>query len=163
MRGIRVFEDTAYTCTMDLMSRIPTIKKKKKTIGQKFTKFNENTSVFFRSRLIKSGKILDAKHFHLSLSDRFKIVKLLFINENKIQGLQIKDYFSKEFFTSNFRYEFSTVFAFQPFHSLVEAKRYILRSIHQCQYFDTLEPLKVTEHNQYEDMVLPIIEWLKDK
>jgi len=163
MRWIRVFENTAYSCTMDLMSRVPSIGKKKKTIGDKFDKFNSTTSVYFKARLIKAWKILNAKKFTLTLKDRIKLSKLLLIPESRIWWVKIEDYFSKEFFKSNFWYEYSTVFAFQPFHSLMEARRYILRSIHRCQYFDTLEPLQVTEYNQYEDMILPIIDWLKSK
>lgn len=40
-------------------------------------------------------------------------------------------------------------------------KRYVLRSIHCCEYFDTLEPLKITPLNQYESLILPIIDYLK--
>jgi oleate hydratase len=40
-------------------------------------------------------------------------------------------------------------------------RRYLLRSIHCSQYFDTLEPLKITPLNQYESLILPIIEYLK--
>jgi oleate hydratase len=50
-----------------------------------------------------------------------------------------------------------------PWHSLKEMKRYLLRSIHCSQYFNTLEPLKITPLNQYEFLIIPIVEYLKDK
>lgn len=163
IRWIRVFEETAYTCTMDLMKRIPAIDNRNKTIKDNYKKFNKKNDVYFESRLIKNKEVVDARKFKLTKIDRLRLVKLLFTSESKIENRKIEDYFSEEFFHSNFRYEFCTVFAFEPWHSLVECKRYILRSIHSCQYFDTLEPLQITPLNQYEFMVLPIMDFLKEE
>lgn len=163
MRWIRVFEETAYTCCVDLMKRIPALNHHHKTIMDTYKKFNKKNDVYFESRLIKNKEIVDAKHFKLSIKDRLKLFKLLVTPESKLDNKKIEDYFSTQFFQSNFWFEFCTVFAFEPWHSLIECKRYILRSIHACQYFDTLEPLQITPLNQYESMILPIVEWLKEE
>lgn len=163
MRWIRVFEETAYTCTMDLMKRIPSLDNHNKTLKDNYKKYNNKNDVYFESRLIKNKEVVDAKHFKLTKSDRLKLFTLLLTPESKLDNKKIEDYFSESFFKSNFWYEFCTVFAFEPWHSLIECKRYILRSIHSCKYFDTLEPLQITPLNQYEAMVLPIIDWLKEE
>lgn len=163
MRWIRVFEETAYTAIVDLMKRIPALDHHHKTIMDEYKKYNKKNDVYFESRLLKNKEIVEAKKFKLTKSDRFKLAKLLVIPESKLDNMKIEDYFSKDFFNSNFRYEFCTVFAFEPWHSLIECKRYLLRAIHACQYFDTLEPLQITPLNQYESMILPILDWLKDE
>ncbi len=163
MRWIRVFEETAYTCTMNFMKRIPVLDKHHKTLKDNYTKFNNKNDIYFESRLIKNKEVVDAKHFKLTKSDRLKLFTLLVTPESKLDNKKIEDYFSPDFFKSNFWYEFCTVFAFEPWHSLIECKRYILRSIHSSQYFDTLEPLQITPLNQYESMILPIIDWLEEE
>jgi oleate hydratase len=98
---------------MDLIDKIPTIKKNK-TLKEKFLKFNEKNKVYFKGRLIKDKKIIEAKSLKMNIKDRLKLVKLLFTRENKIENIKIREFFSPNFFKSNFWYEFCTVFAFIP-------------------------------------------------
>lgn len=57
----------------------------------------------------------------------------------------------------------STTFAFQPWHSLLEFKRYNDRFIHEFPRINTLEGVARTPYNQYDSMVLPLLKWLKEK
>lgn len=161
MRWIRVFEDRAYTCFMDLLERIPSPKEKYENLKEETLKYNEKNKVYFKARLLKNKTVKEAKKLELSFKNRYRLAKLLFISEKTLKSTKINEYFDKEFFNSNFWYEFSTVFAFAPWSSLIEMKRYVLRSIHCCEYFHTLEPLKITPLNQYESLVLPIVDYLK--
>jgi oleate hydratase len=78
-----------------------------------------------------------------------------------LANISIEDYFGKEFLKTNLWNEFCTVFAFQSWHSLIEFRRYLFRSIHVLKYLNTLEPVVITPYNQYESLVLPIISWLE--
>ncbi len=163
MRWIRMFEEEVFTCTFDLMSRIPALHKKKKTIRDKFVKFNNKYKSFSKSRLIMDWKAIDSKTLKLSTKDRLNISKLLYRKESTLENIEIRDYFTPAFFTSNFWFEFCTVFAFQPWHSLTEFRRYFIRFIQTFPNIDTLETAEISPYNQYESMVLPIIEWLKNE
>lgn len=163
MRWVRAFEKWTYTAFMDLISRIPSKKAKYKTLEEEFLDYNKNKRSFFNWRLTKKKKIINWKKLKLTNNDRIKLLKLLFTNESKIDNVKIKDYFEKTIFKSNFWYEFCTLFAFKKEDSLIEMKRYLLRFCNSFEYIDTLEVLQVTPVNQYEFLVLPIIEYLKEK
>ena len=56
-----------------------------------------------------------------------------------------------------------TTFAFQPWHSAVELKRYLLRFIQESPRIHTLAGVRRTPYNQYDSIVLPVTKWLKDR
>ena len=161
MRGIRMFDEKTFTCTFDLMSRIPSLLVPHKTLRETFIDYNKENKTYSKSRLIKDKKPIDSKPLRLSLKDRFNLIRLLFYRETHLENREIKSFFSPSFFKSNFWFEFCTVFAFQSWSSLIEFRRYFIRFIHDFPYLDTLENLEIAPYNQYESMVLPIVDWLK--
>jgi oleate hydratase len=54
-----------------------------------------------------------------------------------------------------------TTFAFQPWHSAVEFKRYLVRFAHMVDGFDRLQGIMRTVYNQYDSMVRPLQKWLE--
>jgi oleate hydratase len=52
------------------------------------------------------------------------------------------------------------LFAFQPWHSAIEFKRYLLRFIHHFSTIDTQEGVYRTLYNQYDSLALPLVNWL---
>jgi oleate hydratase len=54
-----------------------------------------------------------------------------------------------------------TTFAFQPWHSAVELKRYLHRFMNEFPRIETLAGVKRTVYNQYDAMVRPLEDWLK--
>ncbi|MBU4480348.1 oleate hydratase [Patescibacteria group bacterium] len=161
VRGVRFCEEKAFSCTFDLMSQIPSLITPGKTLREEFVDFNKKNKSYSESRLFKKGNLVESHFSGLKLKNKFKLTALFFRRENTLDNLEIRDYFTPSFFESDFWYNFCTVFAFQSWHSLAEFRRYLLRSIHVVQYLDTLDPVEITPLNQYESLVLPIIEWLK--
>jgi oleate hydratase len=54
-----------------------------------------------------------------------------------------------------------TTFAFQPWHSAVEFKCYLVRFVHMVDGFDRLEGIMRTVYNQYDSLVRPLHKWLE--
>ena len=54
-----------------------------------------------------------------------------------------------------------TTFAFQPWHSAVEFKRYLHRFMLEFSRIETLAGVKRTIYNQYDSLVLPLKKWLE--
>lgn len=160
MRGVRMFEEKAFACTFDLMSFIPSLADPKKTIRDNFVDFNKSNKTYSKSRLLKNGKAIDSRPLGLNFKDRFSIFKLLVRREKSLGAERIEDFFTPSFFESNFWLEFCTAFSFQPWHSLAEFRRYFIRFIQDFPVMDTLETIEVTPYNQYESMVLPIVDYL---
>ncbi len=54
-----------------------------------------------------------------------------------------------------------TRFAFQPWHSAVEFRRYLYRFMQELPRIDTLEGVDRTPYNQYDSIILPLVKYLK--
>lgn len=160
MRGFRMLEQFVYSAVFDLMSNIPTLDDPQKTVLEEFNEFNEKVKTLALARLVRNGAPIDARPFKMTISDRIKILRLLSTNERKLENVKIEDYFSPAFFDSNLWYEFCTTFSFQPWHSVIEMKRYILRFIQDAHQMDTSECIRSTPLNQFESIVLPLKTWL---
>ena len=53
------------------------------------------------------------------------------------------------------------MFAFENWHSALEIKLYIKRFIHHSGGLPDSTAFRFTKYNQYESMILPMIEYLK--
>jgi oleate hydratase len=160
MRGFRMLEPFVYSAMLDIMSYIPCPERSNRSILQDFTEFNSKVKTCSKSRLIVAGRAINARPLTLKIKDRLNILKLLTLPEHRLENLKIEDYFSSDFFYSNFWYQFCTTFSFQPWHSVEEFKRYILRFFQAAPTLDTHTCIRSTRYNQYESIVLPIKKWL---
>lgn len=86
-----------------------------------------------------------------------ELIDLVLTPESKLGKTTIEEFFSNEFFESNFWMYWATMFAFEKWHSAVEMRRYTMRFIHHIDGLPDFSALKFNRYNQYESMVLPII------
>jgi len=98
-----------------------------------------------------------------SMQDRLELLKLSTAEEETLGASRITDWLSPEFFETEFWYMWSTTFAFQPWHSATEFKRYLLRFMLEFSRIETLAGVKRTIYNQYDSLVLPLQTWLKNQ
>jgi len=98
-----------------------------------------------------------------SMQDRLELLKLSQANEEGLGASAVTDHLSPEFFETEFWFMWSTTFAFQPWHSAVEFKRYLLRFMMEFSRIETLAGVKRIIYNQYDSLVLPLQKWLKDQ
>jgi oleate hydratase len=163
MRGGRMFTDEAYTCTYDLMSFIPSMSDPEKSVRDEMRLFNEEVHSHSQARLVADGEKLDTSTMGFNPQDRLNLVELLTLSEEVLGAKRIEDYFGPSFFKTNFWYMWCTTFAFQPWHSLVEFKRYCLRFLQEFHRINTLGGVKRTPLNQYDSLVRPITKWLQEQ
>ncbi len=73
--------------------------------------------------------------------------------------MTIEDWFgqSENFFTSIFWYSYEASFAFQPWSSIIEFRRYLLRFFHLIVRLTTAKGITLTERNQYESIIKPLM------
>lgn len=91
-----------------------------------------------------------------------EIVKLIMTPEKELQGETIEEFFSDDFFKTNFWTYWATMFAFEKWHSAAEMRRYAMRFIHHIDGLLDFTALKFNKYNQYESMVKPLLAYLKD-
>ncbi|MFM9928389.1 oleate hydratase [Variovorax sp. H27-G14] len=160
MRGGRMFDEQAYACTFDLMSIIPSLSDPRKTVKQEFFDFNETFRSHARSRLVSDGLAVDVSSPGFAHRDRLDLIELMLKSETSVGSRRIDDCFQPSFFKTNFWFMWCTTFAFQPWHSAVEFRRYMLRFIQEFPDIDTLSGVRRTPYNQFDSLVRPLIQWL---
>lgn len=160
MRGGRMIE-SKYLCTFDLFSSIPSLETTK-TVTQEIFDWNETMRTSSKSRLFRDGHRVDAPKFGLSEKDILNIERLEIEPEALLGRSSISDQFNPSFFETDFWFMWCTTFAFQPWHSAVEFKRYLVRFTHMVSGFNTLRGIMRTVYNQYDSMVRPLQKWLEE-
>ena len=161
MRGGRMIE-SKYLCTYDLFSSIPTLDERK-TVTQEIFDWNKTMKTSSKSRLFRGGHRLNAPKFGLS-EKHFLAIERLGLEPEAILGRSsISDQFDPSFFETDFWFMWCSTFAFQPWHSAVEFKRYLLRFTHMVSGFNTLSGIMRTVYNQYDSMVRPLQKWLIER
>ena len=161
LRGGRMIE-RKYLCTYDLFSSIPTLDESKSVTAEIFA-WNETMRTSSKSRLVRNGRRQTAPDFGLSERHILTIERLAVEPEEMLGRTTIEDQFNPEFFKTNFWFMWCTTFAFQPWHSAVEFKRYLVRFAHMVSGFARLEGIMRTVYNQYDSMVRPLQKWLDER
>ncbi len=160
MSGSRMFENK-YTCTFDLLASIPSGTDPTLSITAETNRVRTENSWNDKARLVDwHGVITDFHRLGFTDRDRADLLVLLAGPERLLNDKRISDCFVPSFFQTNFWYEWCTLFAFQPWHSAIELKRYLQRFIHHFATIDTQEGIYRTNFNQYESIAAPIVAWL---
>ncbi|HEY8098220.1 MAG TPA: oleate hydratase, partial [Methylobacter sp.] len=162
IRGGRMMEEH-YVCTYDLFATIPSLTDSTKSVKDEIVEFSHKYVSASRCRLVRDGKKVDVSSFELSEKDRLDLFALLIHSEDSIGDKSIEDWFSPSFFEHNFWLMWATMFAFQPWHSAVELKRYLLRFIQLFPDFSKMGGVWRTPYNQYDSMILPLTVWLQEQ
>lgn len=162
IRGGRMHEEH-YACTWDLLSGIPTLDNPGLSVTQEVFEFNNKVVSCSHARLLRAGKKIDVSSFGLSKRDIFDLMRLNASSEEQLGVKQIDEWFAPEFFDTVFWQLWATTFAFQRWSSLVEMRRYAIRFIHLLPGFNQLKGIMRTVYNQYDSVVLPIENWLRQR
>ena len=162
MRGGRML-NFSYLCTYDLFSFIPSLADPGITVLDEIKAFNQNLKTHSLARLVEGGQILDVSSMGFSNKDRLDLIEIMAVSESHLGTKRINEWFEPEFFKTNFWFMWDTMFAFQPWHSAVEFKRYLHRFIHEFKRINTLAGVDRTPYNQFDSLAKPLIEWLKQR
>jgi len=166
IRGGRMFgyDEKQYQSLMNLLSEIPSTLNPKVSVKDEMLAFNEKVKTYARARLIdKKGKIADAHKMGFREEERLAMIRLMGTSEKILRRTTIDEFFPSHFFTTNFWYMWASMFGFQPWHSVIEFKRYLQTFMHELSHINTLSGLKRTPFNQYDSIILPVSNWLADK
>jgi oleate hydratase len=161
MRGGRMIE-SKYLCTFDLFGSIPTLDGSQ-TVTQEIFQWNETMKTSSKCTLVRLGNAIDSPSLGLSERDIPTIERLELEPESMLGKTSIADQFESTFFETDFWFTWCTTFAFQPWHSAVEFKRYLVRFTHMVSDFNKLNGIMRSVYNQHDSMVLPLRKWLEER
>lgn len=164
MRGGREMEEHFETL-WDLFRSIPSLDTENASVLDEFFWLNQEDPSFSHARVIENrGKRL-ATDGKLTLSEKSikEFIALVLTKEENLNDVKINEVFSDEFFKSNFWLYWATMFAFEPWASAMEMRRYLLRFIHHINSLADMSSLRFTKFNQYDSLVKPLIKYLEDR
>jgi oleate hydratase len=161
MRGGRMMTTDNYECTWDLFKSIPSLDTRGQTVFLETVAFNKEHPSRAQARLVDRRRAkVPVTSMGFSMQDRTELLRLSQADEARLDGDRITDWLSPDFFESEFWYMWSTTFAFQPWHSAAEFRRYLHRFMLEFSRIDTLAGVKRTIYNQYDSLVRPLQAWL---
>jgi oleate hydratase len=148
LRGGRMLTTDNYECTWDLFKSIPSLQHQGKSVFDETVEFNEKHRAHSLARLVDSRRAkVPVTSMGFSMQDRMELLKLSTTDESDLGNSCITDWLSPDFFTSEFWFMWATTFAFQPWHSAVEFKRYLHRFMLEFSRIETLAGVKRTVYN----------------
>ena len=151
-----------FECTWDLFKSIPSQAQPGCSVFEETLEFNKQHVSNAMARLVDSRHAkVPVASMGFSALDRIELLKLADTDEVWLRNGCITDHFSPAFFQSKFWLMWATTFAFQPWHSAVEFRRYLHRFMLEFTRLDTLAGVKHTVLNPYESLVLPLQRWLE--
>ena len=164
LRGGRMLTTDNYECTWDLFKSIPSLETVGMTVFDETVAFNEKHKSHSMARLVDSRRArVPVTSMGFSMQDRLELLKLSNADEAAMGSTCITDWLSPTFFETEFWYMWVTTFAFQPWHSAVEFKRYLHRFMLEFSRIETLGGVKRTIYNQYDSLVRPLQTWLESQ
>jgi oleate hydratase len=162
LRGGRMLTTDNYECMWDLFKTIPSLAQAGQSVFEETVAFNKRHKPNSMARLVDSRRAkVPVASMGFSMHDRTELLKLAMTDEETLGNSRITDWLSPGFFETEFWYMWVTTFAFQPWHSAVELKRYLHRFMLEFTRIETLAGVKRTVFNQYDSLVLPLQAWLK--
>jgi oleate hydratase len=162
IRGGRMFEEH-FACTFDLLETISSVSDPNISVAEDITAFNQMVPGSSNCRLVRNGQPAEDRYeLTLSAHEIIDINRLILKSERSLGDQRIDEWFQPLFFDSNFWLMWSTMFSFQPWHSLIEMRRYLRRFIHLFPGFTRIAGILRTRYNQYDSLIAPILTWLRN-
>lgn len=162
MRGGREM-DNHFEIMWDVFRDVPSIETPNVSVLDEYywlNKHNPNYSLC-RATVNKGEDAHTDKLFKLDKDSAMALSQLFITPEADLEEKKISDVLPKSFWETNFWLYWQTMFAFQKWSSALEMKRYLCRYVHHIDGLPDFSALRFTKYNQYESMILPLIEYLK--
>ncbi|MFN8528131.1 MAG: oleate hydratase [Anaerolineae bacterium] len=149
-------------CLWYLFSKVPSLEDPDRTVLDETRECNEQLRINSRYRLTENCfQKRDYSTMGLTSQDKDDMLRLMLTPEDKLDDISIQEWFKPTFFRSNLWYFWSSMLAFQPWHSLIEMKRYMVRFLHHLPGISHLRGILHTKYQQNDSMVIPLVRWLK--
>jgi oleate hydratase len=154
--------DKEFRCAFDLLATIPTAADPKKSVKDQFFAFNNYHPFNDKTHIIdRDLRVVRRPHFGLSLSDGFALARVSLTPEAMLEGRRIDEFFSPQFFKTEFWLLWSTIMGSLPQHSAVEFRRYMNRFIYLFPDLSTMAGVLRSPFNQHEAFIKPLVAWLR--
>lgn len=162
MRGGREM-DNHFEIMWDVFRDVPSIETPNVSVLDEYYWLNKHDPNYSlcRATVNKGEDAHTDKLFKLDKDSAMALSQLFITPEVNLEDKKISDVLPESFWETNFWLYWQTMFAFQKWSSALEMKRYLCRYVHHIDGLPDFSALRFTKYNQYESMILPLIEYLK--
>ena len=162
MRGGREM-DNHFEIMWDVFRDVPSIETPNVSVLDEYYWLNKHDPNYSlcRATVNKGEDAHTDKLFKLDKDSAMALSQLFITPESNLEDKKISDVLPESFWETNFWLYWQTMFAFQKWSSALEMKRYLCRYVHHIDGLPDFSALRFTKYNQYESMILPLIECLK--
>lgn len=162
MRGGREM-DNHFEIMWDVFRDVPSIETPNVSVLDEYYWLNKHDPNYSlcRATVNKGEDVHTDKLFKLDKDSAMALSQLFITPEADLEDKKISDVLPESFWETNFWLYWQTMFAFQKWSSALEMKRYLCRYVHHIDGLPDFSALRFTKYNQYESMILPLIEYLK--
>ena len=162
MRGGREM-DNHFEIMWDVFRDVPSIETPNVSVLDEYYWLNKHDPNYSlcRATVNKGEDAHTDKLFKLDKDSAMALSQLFITPEADLEEKKISDVLPKSFWETNFWLYWQTMFAFQKWSSALEMKRYLCSYVHHIDGLPDFSALRFTKYNQYESMILPLIEYLK--
>ena len=150
-------------CLWDLFGSIPSIYEEGRTVLDETRECNKNFEIDSKHRLWEKNFVPhDETTFGISDKVKDQMIKMMTTPEEQLENITIEQWFDSEYFHSQLWYYWCAMLAFQPYHSLIEMRRYTTRFMHQLHLIRSLRGILRTKYDQYHSLIMPLQKYLAD-
>ena len=156
--------DKEFRCTFDLLEAIPSARNPSISVTEDFFAFNTSEPYQDRAHIFdRDGRIVHGPRFGLTLGDGLGLARVVLTPEALLDGRRIDEFFSREFFSTEFWFLWSTIMGSLPQHSAIEFRRYMNRFLYLFGDLSDMTGVMRTPLNQHEFFIEPLVAWLRPR
>jgi len=153
--------DKEFRCTFDLLKSIPSARNPAISVTEDFFAFNNGEPYDDKAHIFdRDGRIVHGPRFGLSLADGLSLARVSLTPETMLDGRRIEEFFSKDFFSTEFWLLWSTLMGSLPQHSAIEFRRYMNRFLYLFGDLSDMTGVMRTPLNQHQNFIEPLVKWL---
>ena len=153
-----------FRCTFDLLKSIPSARDPSISVTKDFFAFNTGEPYQDKAHILdRDARIVHGPRFGLSLGDGLSLARVVLTPEAMLDGRRIEEFFSRQFFLSEFWFLWSTLMASLPQHSVIEFRRYMNRFLYLFPDLSDMRGVMRTPVNQHQFFIEPLLAWLRSR
>ncbi len=156
--------DKEFRCTFDLLKSIPSARNPAISVTEDFFAFNMGEPYQDKAHILdRDGRIVHGPRFGLSLGDGLSLARVVLTPEAMLDGRRIEEFFSRQFFLTEFWFLWSTLMGSLPQHSVIEFRRYMNRFLYLFPDLSDMRGVMRTPVNQHQFFIEPLVAWLRPR
>jgi oleate hydratase len=154
--------DEEFRCAFDLLKSIPSARNPSISVTEDFFAFNTGEPYQDKAHILdRDRRIVHGPRFGLSLGDGLNLARVVLTPEAMLDGRRIEEFFSKQLFSTEFWFLWSTIMGSLPQHSAIEFRRYMNRFLYLFPDLSDMRGVMRTPLNQHQFFIEPLVGWLR--